>query len=252
MQFKPWVRLVTKHVRLPSTSQYKFRRTFIFFCATCCVPRGRAEYIATAQLLEQPIWPPLLRPGAPTSLSPGSLVQSQVGPVPWCQAHFRSNTTPAHHVTNICCSVALYFLLWTVADCCREPLLAHACREWLKHASMRASEVLKGAVPLCDRAEVLPGGRVGGHFRAMHVRQAVVFQEYWQRLYVEAALREPFEQDSHSVLDVLCFGLRFERDRRKSRRPPRWRYGAAFTRFLSAMAGALIGHVLFDRVSTSS
>jgi hypothetical protein len=83
---------------------------------------------------------------------------------------------------------------------------------------MRASEVLRGAVPLWDRAEVLPGGRVGGLRRAMHVRQAVVFQEHWQRLYVEGALREPFEQDSHSVLDVLCFALRFERDRRKCKR----------------------------------
>ena len=37
MQFKPWVRLVTKHVRLPSTSEYKFRRTFTYFFGPCVV-----------------------------------------------------------------------------------------------------------------------------------------------------------------------------------------------------------------------
>ena len=71
-------------------------------------------------------------------------------------------------------------------------------------------------MPLWDQAELLPGGRVGGLLRAMERRQAAVFQEHWQHLYEEGALGEPFEQDSHSVLDILCFGLRFERDRRKA------------------------------------
>ena len=85
MQFKFWVRLVTKHVGLPSSSQYKFRRTFTYFF----VPRVVCQEVvpSTLRLLNyssSPSGPPLLRPGAPTSLSPGSLVQSQVGPVPWC------------------------------------------------------------------------------------------------------------------------------------------------------------------------
>ena len=37
----------------------------IFFWAMCCVPGGRAEYIATAQLLEQPTWPSCSSRGPP-------------------------------------------------------------------------------------------------------------------------------------------------------------------------------------------
>ena len=72
------------------------------------------------------------------------------------QVHFRSNTTPANHVTNICCSVALYFLLWTFVDCCREPLLVRACHEWLKHATLHACEILRDTVRLWEQADLLP------------------------------------------------------------------------------------------------
>ncbi len=157
----------------------------------------------------------------------------------------RTSSSAQDPVANVCSTSGMCTLLWVLADVSRRGTTAHMCADSLKHASRRACEVTVCDVTLdgLESLRVTPHGRLHGlreflskSQHGLHSQQVEVLKGFWQALHTEGTVGDIWEQDSHTIVDILHFALFFSRTRRSLSQTPLPRV----VRFLKMLRNALI------------